>query len=348
VLAVQRDVKTRSFPALAGILVSIFFVAGCAPTVRSASSAAAKGAVPAAAESSLSLMEDPQTRQRVVSALETPEMQRALQDLSAGLTQGVVKGLASDEMNAHVQKMVGQFLRAFMVELARGMNDVASGAVDSAFAAAMSPQHKQQLEQFTAAIMGSVMRGAAQEIPSAFGPALHKTMVDDVGPALAEMMHKDFAPGMAAMIKSPDFKAALGETAREVAHQAVLGSNEGLAELSEKRKNDAGGMPLGVVGAFFAGRTWLLGALVVAAMFSVPLLWLIRDRRQARRFREEAERRNARAAALLGAMEAAPDGQWSSHMLRMLREQLLEEATNATEDKMDVAPRSGPPRPRHA
>jgi hypothetical protein len=302
-------------------------------------------------------MEDEQTRARVAALLATPEMQRAMQELSGGLTQGVVKGLSSDEMSVHMNKLVGQFLRAIMSELARGLNDdlgpaltaITGRTIDAAFDSALSAQHQQQIDRFTAAIVGSVLRATAQEIPQSLAPAMHKAMLEDVGPAIREMMHKDLAPGMSAMIRSPDFKAALGETTREVAHQAVLGSNEGLAELAEKRKNDNGGMPLGVVGAFFAKRTWLLVALVTAVVFSIPLLWLARERRLARRFRADAERRNARAAALLGAMEAAPDGAWSSKLLDMLREQLLEETTSTRREDLEP-PQSGAPgqRPHHA
>jgi|GEM_PF-1588933 len=324
----------------------LIFGSACAPTVKSASSSATRGAVPAAADASLSLLEDPATRQRVAAALGTPEMQLALRELSSGLSQGVVKGLASDEMNAHTQKLVGSFLHTFMVQLGREMNV----AIDSAFATALSPRHRQQLEQFTAGIVAAVMKGAAQEMRGSFGPALRQTMTEDVGPALAAMMRDDLAPEMARMIKSPEFKSALSETTREVSRQAVLGSNDALAELKEKRREHGGGIPLSFVGALFEGRTWLLGALVVGVVLAIPLAWLLRERRQARQFREEAERRTARTAALLGAMESAPEGAWSSHVLQLLRNELLDDATKApgkNGKERDAAPHSDP-RPRHA
>jgi hypothetical protein len=290
-------------------------------------------------------------------------MQRALQSLSSGIAQGAVKGLSSDEMSEHVNKMVGQFVHAFMVELAKGIDSdvgpalskVTKQSIDGAFDAAMSPEHQAKIAAMIAAIVSSVMKQTASEIPTTMAPALRKAMADDIGPAVREMMAKDLAPGMAAMVRSPEFKAAMGETAREVARQAVLGSNDGFAEVAEKREHDKSGNPLGVVGTFFMTRSWLLAALATGILLAVPLLWLARERRQSRKQHLEIEKRNARAAALLGAMEAAPDGRWSSDMLKMLRRELLDETVEdpqgieAAKDTDEAPPISRqPPRPRHA
>lgn len=365
-LARHSRVRIHSF-LLLGVLTLGGASSGCAGTVRSAGAAAAEGAVPAVAETSLRMAEDQQTRARVAAALSTPEMQQALHSLSSGLTQGAVKGLSSDEMSAHVDKMVGHFVHAFMVEIAKGMDSdigpamsgLVKKSVDGAFDAAMSPEHQAKMAAMIAAIVSQVMRSAANEIPTTMAPALRKAMADDIGPAVRDMMAKDLAPGMAAMVRSPEFKTAMGETAREVARQAVLGSNEGLAEVAEKREHDKSGNPLGVLGTFFMTRSWLIAALVTALVLAIPLLWLARERRLSRRQQLEIERRNARAAALLGAMEAAPEGRWSSDLLVMLREQLLDEtvkdpkASKAARGERVTPeepppPSRQPPRPRHA
>ncbi len=303
------------------------------------------------------MLEDARTRERMAAVLATPEMQRALADLSGGLSQGVVKGLSSEQLSAEVDKLVGVFVHALMREMASSLNGdfgpaidaFATKRIDNAFGVAFSPAHQEQMDRFTNAVVGSVMRSVAQEIPKSMGPALRQTMTDDLGPAMRDMMQKDLAPGMAAMITTPELKAALAQTAREVAHQAVLGSNEGLAEVAEQRKHDKSANPLGVVGSFFTERTWLLAALVVGLALAVPLAWLVRERRLARKRQAEIERRNARAAALLGAMEASPDGTYSNNLLAMLREQLLEETIEATPKELErtMGPPSAP-RPRHA
>jgi hypothetical protein len=256
-------------------------------------------------------------------------------------------------VNARMSELVGRFIRSFMTELAHAMEDdvgpamtkITSATVDSAMNAAMSPVHQQQVERFSSTIVASAMRGLAQEIPQSLAPAMRKAMSDDLGPALAAVMRDDVAPGMAQMLRSSEVKAAFGETAREVAHQAVLGSNEGLAELAEKRKREEGGSPLGAIGAFFAPRMWLLGAIVVGTLLMLPLLWLVRERQRSTHYRAMAERRSARAAALLGAMEAAPEGAWSSGVLDMLRKELLEDTTQTRAEDLETGT---PQRPRHA
>ncbi len=325
--------------ALAFVLITTLPLGAiaCAPSVRSASKAAVQGAAPAAADAGLTMMEDQRTRQRVADIMGTPEVQQAIQELSGGVSAGVVKGLTSDEMTAHMTKLVEQFTQAFMVGFTRSVGEVDLGpAADKLQARA---------DGIAASITASVARSLAKEVPESIAPALHKAIVDDVGPAMGEVMHKDVAPGFASMMKSPDVQAAFAQTTREVARQAVLGSNEGLAELAEKKKRDEGGSPLGTIGAFFATRTWLLVLLVAAVVFAIPLIWLLRERREATRYREEAERRTNRASALLAAIERNGEQGWSNNVLELLREQLIGESAARRDGRDAPAPPSEPRSP---
>ncbi|MDB4934012.1 MAG: hypothetical protein JWP87_984 [Labilithrix sp.] len=312
----------------------------CGPAVRSASEEAVKGAAPAAAGASLGLLEDQRTRQRVADVLGTPEMQDAIQELSSGLSAGVVKGLASDEMTAHMTKLVEQFMRAFVNAFAQSAGELGPSA-DALQARA---------DRFASTLSASVTRSIATEIPQSLAPALHKAIVDDLGPAMGEVMQKDMAPGFAAMMKSADVQSALAQTTREVARQAVLGSNEGLAELSEKKQRNEGGSPLGTIGAFFVTRTWLVVLIVAAVVFAIPILWLLRERRTATRYRQDAERRANRASALLAAIERSGDRGWSNNVLELLREQLVgDEGTRASEPaEAHRGPGTTSSTPRHA
>src|SRR5205823_3674545 len=75
---------------IAAILGAAALVAmGCAPTVKSASESAARGATPAAVESGLSKFEDPTTRQKLVTVMATPEMRTVVHDVSADAAQGI-------------------------------------------------------------------------------------------------------------------------------------------------------------------------------------------------------------------------------------------------------------------
>src|SRR5689334_12871899 len=79
---------------------------GCAQTAKSAGAEAAKGAVPAGTRAELTTLEDPNTRERLAGVLATPEVQRAIDELSAGISRGVVEGLTSEEAKERLAGLV--------------------------------------------------------------------------------------------------------------------------------------------------------------------------------------------------------------------------------------------------
>ena len=90
-------------------------------------------------------------------------------------------------------------------------------------------------------------------------------------------------------------RQALAETSHDIGKNAALGTAEGVAEAAKKDEHNLARLALEILStttflALLAGLTVvLLGALV----------WLLRQRRDARRYRERADRRTAIAAALL-------------------------------------------------
>lgn len=269
-------------------------------------------------------MEDQAARERLARIVETPEVQRAMQQLSVGLSKGLMEGLSQQNVDAYVRGLAKDFAREMVAEILREMGTV------------------------TPAMATSFVHGLAEEIPRSLGPAMRQAFIDDLGPALREVMQKDVAPGAVAMLSSPEMQAALGASAREVAHQVVLGSNDGLAELETKQKHDRSGAPLGVLGAFFAPRLWLAGLLAATVVFSIPLAWLVRERRKSRLLSEERERRRARAETLLLAIESNDKGAPSAELLDLLRQQLVAD-TRPTKVE-DESPHDGLnlPREHHA
>jgi hypothetical protein len=306
---VQRWVSVRRAVLALAIACAGTGVASCATAIRSGGSEAAKGATSAVTHESLKELEDPQVRARVAAVLATPEMQRALGELSAGLSRGVVAGLSSEQLSAHIDGLTTRFTQSLFTALGKGFD---------------SPQTQEKLDRFANAVVAATMKAVGTEIPDSIAPAVQKAMTD--------------------MLRSPEFKAALGETVRTIAHDAVVGSNEALAELTEKRKRDQGGEPLAGLFAPFAGRSWLLVLLGAAIVFGVPLIWLARERAEARRFREDAERRNARADALLRAIETEKG--YSPNIIALLREQILHDLHE--EKKIERAARLRHSRPSHA
>lgn len=224
--------------ALVCLASSVLGSTACAPAVRQSSAEVAKGAVPATVETTLSKLEDTRTRQQLAFVMGSPEMKRAVAELSEGLTEGVGEGLGSDAMTANMTRLIRELARAFMVALSESV------------------------------------RG--------YAPAMQKAITDDLGPAISETLHKELAPGIASVLDAPELQAALRQTTREVAHQFVVGSNEGLAEVGEKQKHEEpSAQPLGTVTRFLATRLWLV-ILVPAVVIVAMLVWMLKQLRDMR------------------------------------------------------------------
>jgi hypothetical protein len=219
------------------LLAAALLSTGCAPAIRQSSAEVAKGAVPATVETTLNKMDEPRTRQQIALIVGSPEMKRAVADLSESFTEGMGDGLGSDAMAANMTKLVRELTRAFTLALAESV------------------------------------RG--------YAPAMQKAITQDLGPAISDTLHKELAPGVASMLDAPELQAALGQTTREVAHQAVLGSNEGLAEVAEKQKHDEGRQPLGTVARFLTSNMWLVIAIPAAIIVGL-LLWMLKQLREMR------------------------------------------------------------------
>jgi hypothetical protein len=202
----------------------------CAPAARSGGAEVAKGAVPAAVDTTLAKLEEPESRRQIAAVLTSAEMRDAFRGTSESLTEGVVEGLGSDAMTRNMDKLVTQLARSFVVALASSLPTLT--------------------------------------------PAIQKAVAEDLGPAMTTLLRQELAPAFAGLLDSPDVQAAVGKTTRQVAHQFVLGSNEGLAELAEKEKKNEGGQPVGTVASLFQGRVWLAPALV-GAVFLVLMAWML-------------------------------------------------------------------------
>jgi hypothetical protein len=308
---------------------------GCKPAIRSASSEIPRAATPALVDTGLEVFEEPETRQRLADVLGTPEMQRAFEELAAGFTRGALQGLSSEETAALVARFTSVLVESLSSEMDR---------LGPALARLSEPT-----EKYVAGLTAAMVRAASDELARSMGPAMRTAITEEIGPALRQAMAEDLGPGLAAMLRSAELNDALGGAVRVASRQAVLGSNDALADLAEHRSEDRSEAPLGAVGQLFTQRTWLLPLLITAAIFSIPVVWLLRDRAATKRARAESDRRAARAGALLAAMELERDGGRSSEVLALLRRELAPDDVveeGATEDRPRVARR--PPRPRPA
>ena len=243
-------------PVLGWMAVALTLCSGCASSVKEASKGATTGATEA--------MEEPANRQRVLSIVESPEMQAAVRDLAADATSGAVSVIA-DEKSA---EQIGRFA----VEVARA---AASAAVDAALTQTASPENQRRMQQSAMAMAESVTQASM----SRFAEDLPRT----VGPAMGQVVRDDVAPGLRQLASSPDTRAAFSSAIYEAARQSVLGSNEATAEL-ERSKPKKGLLARASSVMAEGGAIVGVALVVLLATIVVLLLALLRARSEVTRY----------------------------------------------------------------
>jgi hypothetical protein len=171
-----------------------------------------------------------------------------------------------------------------------------------------------------ATVTDSALRTAAIEMPRTIEPAMQRAFTDSLGPAIREAIERDLGPGLVATMRSPEFKQTLGETSRQVGREAVIGSNDALTEIAGQRSAGRAGI-MGVVGMLIESR-WTMAMLAALALVVFPLVWLLRERGQARRYRAFADQRAVELGVLVHALEALGDRPITADVVALLKEQL--------------------------
>ncbi|RYG66020.1 hypothetical protein EON77_17875 [bacterium] len=279
---------------------------GCSvPTIRGATAEAVKGATPAVADSALDLMEDEQTRQRMMRVLSSPEVQESIKSLTADVSKGVLAGLTDEEVKARSTALVESMTHAMLQSVTRPEN-----------LAAIS----RATEAVTASAVHGAMRAAKEDISRDIGPELHRVMTEELGPAFSQVLRERVVPGVAGILNEPVMRDSLASTVRLVAKEAVVGSNEGLAELEHQHPSD--GMLAGTV-KFFTSHIWVAGALMLGMIIA---LWqgasfLRRRREERRQDRRDRDLHDAVLATMTRTMRAADGKPWADDLrLAILRD----------------------------
>ena len=260
-------------------------------------------------EATMKRLEDPKGRQQFADVMSTPEMQRAMGEVSSAFVKGVALGLSSEEMAAQLTETSRRMTDVMTESLARRMrNDVAPASAAIAAAA-------------VEAAMRAAIRTASEELPAQLAPAMRQAVTDALGPALETVLRDNVGHGLTTLASAPDFHLALGKTGRALAREVVFGTNEALAELEQR---DSQGGLLARVARFFAGAGWLAWALVGVVLIGV--LWFGHRRLQARSIaRNAAREREIRETVLLTiatTLHAAEGQPWAGDLRQVLRDKL--------------------------
>jgi hypothetical protein len=183
-------------------------------------------------------LEDVRTRQRVAEVMASPEVQNAIRDIAAGFTNGITGSLTNEET---VQRLTA-LTRAITSTAARA-------AVDVALSEVTSTANQRRLEKMAEATATAATRAAVREMSA-----------DMAG----------VAGGLGA-----DARGALASVAFEVARQAVLGTNQGMADLEQHKKKTGS---LARLSGMLLEFSWLLPVLLAVCVATIVVL-VVRSRR---------------------------------------------------------------------
>lgn len=343
-----------SKPGFRFLTIALLFwscMTGCAVPIRIAdiNRDLPRNVMPALVQAGVDTMSDPMTQKRVQHLLADPEVRAMQKALVAGLVDGTLATLSDRERAERIGALTTQavtgIIRGATRELGQGLADATGGAVDSA----LSPERRRALEGLVSAVVMTTFRAAVQGLREAeVGKVLATAITQDLGPALHKSLGSDLAPGLAELLRNEELNQALGQTARMLGREMVLGATEGLAKAQQPKEDGSllsRAAELAHQGArLFGTAAWLLVAIIIAL-----LVWTLKLRTQARGYREEAARRAAATHLLTEASKAAEGKPWAEELLASLQERLAaqDEAIAALQRTRGGADRPSAPRNGH-
>ena len=296
------------------MVCAVLFTTSCAAPVSQLAAEIPKKATPAAIESGIDTMSDPVTRRRLERILASPEMRDLQRDIVAGLLDGTLTTLTEKEreerISAFTTRALTGTLRLLAAEAPPLGAGLTRGAVNGALDAALSPARSGKIADQLGLVMGQSVEAAAGAFKkAAVAKEISSAMTDDLGPAMRKTLADNVGPGLAAALQNEDFQRALGTTARTLGRELTLGVTEALAQ--QKPPPDTGSVLSSLTGLahqgaqLFGSAAWVL-VLVICALFA----WILKLLAQARRYRADADRK-AQSARLLE--DAAHDAERGLH-----------------------------------
>jgi hypothetical protein len=260
----------RRLLTLAVLLWGAWLVSGCGmPIIKEATKQATAGAL----DQGIVSLEDAKTRQRVADLVASPEMQAAMRDIAAGFTNGVTGSLSNEETLRRLALLTNVLATT-----------AARAAVDATLADVGSAENQRRMQEMAVGTATAATRAAMQEMSTQLA-----AMMMSLGPVLRTTLSEDVAPGMRDVLGSNDVRGALSGVAFEMARQAVLGSNQAMADLEKTRKKT--GM-IARIGGMFEGLSWLLPVLLAISVATIVILLArgrIRSRSEKKDVVEEEE-----------------------------------------------------------
>lgn len=320
--------RSRALRALSVGLVALACSAGCSiPTrVASVDTTVPQKLLPVTVDTGIAKLDEVETKRRIERLMQSPGMREIEREVIAGLLDGTLSALSEEERSKRVGALMSKALMGVMEGASTTIGPMASrmtsGAVGGALDAALDPARREALKASVGDVVSTGVRSAAEGLRDAeLGTSISTAMSEQVGPALQKALRENLTRGLTEMLKDEEFRRELGATARVLGREMVIGTTEALAE--SKPPEESGSMlsrisQLAGKGArLFGSLAWLLGLVVLALA-----VWIVRLMAQAKRYREDAHRREAMAHLLEEATKASEGKPWSNELLTALNERL--------------------------
>lgn len=280
-------------------------------------------------EESLESLDTPENRDRLGRVVGSPQMQKAMHDLTASIVRGVFDGVRSAERKGalgggmDVGKTVGDALND---HVGPAVGKMTYRIVDSALTAALADKHLAQIEKAGKGATHAVVAGLAQGLEQDLAPALAAALEKDIGPAVALMLERDIMPAVGRGLDSPEMQSAVSNLTRTVATGLVAGTDDQMER--ERAKDEAAGKESGLT--LFGGRMALGYAIAVFVAFAfgtllvVLTVLLVRSNRRQRKQDAESRRREAALMSLLENLDSE-DPEVKTDIRRLVRDQIHSE-----------------------
>lgn len=253
---------------------ALFFASGCMPTIRSASVEVPRAATPVVIDEAVRKLEEQATRERIAQIMATPELQRTIRELAAAFVPGALDGLSTEESRdriaAFTESLVETLVQTILVRLRPAVND--------AIAEGLSRDAQRALDDMATTMASSAARGAiraaAEDIPTTLSPAMREAFVTS--------------------LRSPELREASAQLSHDIAHGAILGSREAVAEL---QRNQTGVRPIERLENLVRRAGWVVG--VLAVLFVALVAGGMLSLRSRAKHAEQASQESLRRVSML-------------------------------------------------
>ncbi len=283
--------------------------AGCAIPIRltDVDPEVPRKSLPQSIDAGLDTFDQAETKRKIEGLVKSPEMREIERELIAGLLDGTLTAMGDEERS----KRVGGLM---------------SKALEGMFSSAkMGPETRDAIAASVGAVVARSVKEAAKGLRDAeIGEQISTAMTEQVGPAMQKALRENIGRGLAEVLKDEEVRRELGETARVLGREMVAGATEALAQAQPPNQVgstlDRISQLAGKGSRLFDSITWVLGLIILALA-----VLIVRLMAQAKRYREDAHRREAEARLLEEVAKASEGKPWSNELVATLKERLKRE-----------------------